>query len=114
MTGFSIPSPPPEEMKCDFCSSKPVRWAYPARPHVMGQLPSLGFEARSPDDWAACEPCHQIIQLADRDRLSRRSAKRYARIYGGTWQSHYKLLREVHDNFWAAREGAPEPHEVTT
>lgn len=115
MRHFQQPTPPPGQEKCDFCSAQPVKWRYPARAHVMGtvKLPGIHFEGRSPDDWAACQACHILIAQGERERLAVRSARRFARLHGGKVTQHVKHIRQVHDNFWAAREGAPEPIEVT-
>jgi hypothetical protein len=113
--GFKMPTPPPGEEVCDFCSAQPVKWAYPARPHKSGtavmakdDAPVAIFNFNSPDDWAACEDCHRLIQRGDRDGLAERSADRLGLSMLPRAES-VRILRGVHDNFWKSREGGPIP-----
>jgi hypothetical protein len=101
-------------MICDFCSSPDVRWRYPARDFtrsVMGVV-----DAGSRGDWAACDACHRLIRLSLRDKLVERCLKRYP-LYAALSKtekiSARRELRAIHDDFWASREGAPEPLEVS-
>lgn len=105
-------------MKCDFCSGQDIRWRYPARPHIMsnvGVVTDKGLEfvvtGGSADDWAACDECHALIARADRDALLERSVETYGSspIPRATLR---QIIRQIHDNFWAAREGAPAPIEI--
>lgn len=108
------PPPPPGQEVCDFCSERPVRWRYPARAHTTELSLGVGsVTAGSPDDWAACQTCHDIIRRSDRDALTQRSAEVLGQHINVPAPILVPELRKIHDNFWAAREGAPEPHEVT-
>jgi hypothetical protein len=114
-----------EHGQCDFCSSPDVRWAYPARdfvvdaetvarnvgaPELAGLIPDWG----SRGGWAACPACHALVQRGDRDRLAIRSAKRMRRVYASlSMREALTAVRRVQDDFWANREGAPEPIELT-
>jgi hypothetical protein len=98
--------------ECDFCSSPDVRYAYPARDFIIktpSEIPDWG----SAGGWAACPPCHALIQRGDRDRLARRSAKRMAKTYDISLRAALAAVRRAQDDFWANREGAPEPIELT-
>lgn len=68
---------------CDFCSQKPVVWAYPTKDSFLtGGVLALGSKTK-PDKmvtmtsygwWAACQTCHELIQKGERDTLAQRSA----------------------------------------
>lgn len=117
MIGMTTPVKP-EDWKCDFCSGRPVRWSYPARDSRMGtisaQLPSGGFEltGMSRGDWACCDDCHRLIQRADRDALFERAVEKFP-VKMIPRAIVRESIRTIQDNFWAAREGAPDPVEVT-
>jgi hypothetical protein len=65
--------------------------------------------------WAACPACHALIVRGDRERLTRRSAKRLCRKYRQEQNvilslgDAIRLLRPLHDDFWANRMGPPVP-----
>lgn len=114
--GDEVREAKPGEEVCDFCSNPEVRWSYPAHGTYIGdEIPTPGgpLLVGSPDDWAACDQCHRRIERGDRAGLARRAAKRYQRKYGLpaglTMTRVQQAIREAHDSFWAAREGAPEP-----
>lgn len=116
---LNMPTPiNPEDWKCDFCSGRPVRWSYPARDSQLGtisaQLPSGGFEltGMSRGDWACCDECHQLIKRADREELFERSFREFPMRGMLPNRIIRASIRTIQDNFWAAREGAPEPVEV--
>lgn len=101
-------------MICDFCSSPDVRWRYPARDFtrsVMGVV-----DAGSRGDWAACNACHRLIRRNLRDDLVERCLQHYP-IYAVLSEpakaAARRELRAIQDDFWASREGAPEPLEVS-
>lgn len=52
----------PEEIICDFCSSRAVVWDYENHPteHEDG-------------GWAACDPCSELIEMGDRQALEDRA-----------------------------------------
>lgn len=94
---------------CDFCSSPDVRWRYPARDFVISALEGAGSEG----GWAACPACHALIERGLRDKLTERSARRFARKHGIPVKAVKPQLRKLHDQFWANREGPPIPHQET-
>ena len=61
----------PDTICCDFCSSTPATWNYPAQTFttLIG-----GLVRTSEGDWAACDPCHALIEAGDMQGLARRSA----------------------------------------
>lgn len=99
-----------DQIICDFCSSTPVRWSYPARDfsarHTPG-VPDFGSEGA----WASCDPCAALVNAGDRDGLAERSANLFRRKYGETMPKAKLLdeLRSLHDRFWSNREGTPTP-----
>ena len=126
---FNRPTPPEGERKCDFCSSHDPQWKYPCRDYVQtehmdavlikrdtGDLKreSMSIEAHSQGAWAACPPCHALIERGDRERLARRSAKRLLKSVGTEMARAWSLgnatehVRRIHDAFWSNRLGAPE------
>lgn len=116
---------PPEGAICDFCSSPDVHWSFPARDVVTerefeaivvtskgADVQDVQIEHNSTGGWAACNVCAALIKHGDRDKLTLRSAKRQKRKLAeqGTFMSLASLvlmLRPLHDNFWASREGEP-------
>jgi hypothetical protein len=93
---------PEATMICDFCSSPAPAWRYPADSFtdIAG--------SRSVEDWLACEECHLLIVLGDRDALARRSLRapglRVAVAVLGRAET-IRYCRDLHDRFWNARRG---------
>jgi hypothetical protein len=64
---------------CDFCSSKEIAYRYPARTFVTDPVlvenpnPLVNLGTRSIADWAACEPCAELIEQYQYTRLAQRS-----------------------------------------
>lgn len=50
---------------CDFCLAPDPTWEFPANPTL---IPDGRFDA-SPDDWAACDECRELIEAGDFDAL---------------------------------------------
>ncbi len=102
----------PESPICDFCSSRDVRWRYPAIDAAPVILKGHGVivVAEAKGDWAACEICHKLIQADDRKGLVRRGAKTFAEKYPNfnMQADTEKLVHQIQDEFWAARTGPPE------
>lgn len=97
--------------QCDFCNSLAVAWAYPTR-DLSSTIPVPGKNAtvtiNSRGGWAACTPCHDLIEAGNRDGLAVRSAKAGNRR-GVPLHLIVAACRKVHDDFWANREGPPIP-----
>src|SRR5450432_127516 len=49
-----------EILQCDFCSMPGPVWRYPARSFIAYCAPNVAGE--SVGDWAACDPCHLLIE----------------------------------------------------
>ena len=82
-----------------------VVWAYPARPIV---LPAFGWA--SPDDWAACAACADLIERGAREALARRCAAQLLRLgelRPAELPGAVAAARLLHAAFFAARGGAP-------
>lgn len=95
---------------CDFCRGGPVTWAYPCRDfthHVKVPRGSLTFN--SSGGWAACEVCHGLIERSDRDRLCSRSAVTHPKAKTVPMRDLRRMVRGLHDDFWANREGPAVP-----
>ncbi len=56
---------------CDFCSSTPVTWSYPAKTHESFAME--GLRGESVGDWAACDICHEYIESDNWQALLDRS-----------------------------------------
>lgn len=102
----------PGEEQCDFCNSREPVYGYPCRGHTTGVVP-IGLDGgpgtttvQSPDDWAACQHCHDLIARGDRDALAKRSVDTMP-VFNLPEFVKQIAVRQAHDNFWAAREGAP-------
>jgi hypothetical protein len=85
---------------CDFCSSTEVEWTYPAHDIVVPEIKS-----RSVGAWAACGPCHTLIEADARDTLSWRAAKAMARAHKVNASDVIGWLRQMHAAFFRARKG---------
>jgi hypothetical protein len=59
---------------CDFCSLHEVAWSYPAMDFGVVD-PKLGWGSRG--GWAACGPCHEMIELHDQTGLAKRSVEMF-------------------------------------
>jgi len=60
-----------ENLQCDFCSAPRPAWRYPAWSFIAYRASNLAGE--SVGDWAACDDCHKLIEVNDRQRLAQRS-----------------------------------------
>ncbi len=87
---------------CDFCSSQPVAWRYPAETFVMGVFKKQVHQ--SIKDWAACEACHGLIEVGNRVALLARSVACYQSKYGYEPQAE-EMIRLAHDGFFEHRTG---------
>lgn len=107
------PDGPP---KCDFCSTRPVRWSYPARTFVR----TIGVtDVGSDGNWAACEDCYALIQAGNRDALVKRSMALFPQnnpdMANLNRQERRVLSREIRrtqDSFWEHRLGEPTAERV--
>lgn len=91
--------------RCDFCTATTVTWAYPARPVVL-----LEFGWGSPDDWAACAACADLIDRGAHEALARRCAAQLLRrgeLRPVKLPGAVAAARLLHGAFFAARCGAP-------
>ena len=89
-----------ENAVCDFCSATPVEWSYPATTFLSDQFSEWG----SAGSWAACQPCHDLIEADDYDALGSRSIEKYEIPLECRWEVRKSLLR-LHSQFRAARTG---------
>jgi hypothetical protein len=74
----------------------------------------MSIEGNSIGEWAACAPCHALIERGDYVKLARRSAKRMLRYVctpemAAAWslKDATEYCRRVHDDFRKNREGPP-------
>lgn len=95
---------------CDFCSSPEVVLAYPCR-NFSSEIHVPNAPGWSSDGWwAACANCAKLIEAGDRDGLARRAADTAPKPPGMDLKILIRLIRELHDNFWAHRQGPPIEH----
>ena len=89
------------EAICDFDSDPDVRWRYPADDFEM---PGTGWASQG--DWAACDPCSDLVEADDWDGLAERC------LIGVV--KHREAIRvrlmNLHERFAAARTGDRVPH----
>ena len=94
---------------CDFCTSPGASWVYPCEPFVSAQLvrPDTGsaLELRSSDPWAACDRCHEDIQLDRWHDISARAAE--SRPPGMSRDVYRRLVEDLHAGFRRHRRGEP-------
>jgi hypothetical protein len=96
----------PERMEdwiCDFCSTQPVYAEYPCADFTDQLAPILG----SCRAWIACRTCYELIQADKWNKLARRSAKRFAQVYGFSPAYAYEHHRQLHAKFREFRTGPP-------
>lgn len=96
------------ELRCDFCASRtePVDWAYPARDFpVPGPTGGVVAGVFSEGPWAACTPCHALIEAGDWGTLGRRSAANYAVTYEIPAADALPLILPLHAAFRTHRTG---------
>jgi hypothetical protein len=60
---------------CDFCCATPVLWCYPAKSFVAWT--TKHWVGESVAEWAACGPCHDLIEKDDRAGLLNRSVRMF-------------------------------------
>lgn len=115
-----VAAPLPGFGVCDFCGARGPKWSYPC-----GNL-STDFVAlkdgqvvqhdthHSVDDWAACEDCAAYIEADDQKGMTHRAAEAMAKAHGvpERAKSYEMQITELHEQFWAARNGPREPIEV--
>ena len=58
---------------CDFCSSEPGVFRYPATTFIAEGLSTADYAQQSIGDWAACATCHAMIEGAEMASLTIRS-----------------------------------------
>lgn len=92
---------------CDFCGEPEVHWRFPCRAFEMPS-PAPGPVRLSGDDWAACDPCKELIEADDLKALSRRAVdlaiKRKPRLKRGRVEIE-AVTRRLHRDFAANRTG---------
>lgn len=90
---------------CDLCSDPQPVWVYAAEDVAIGT--ALGMTHGSIGAWAACDPCHDLIEKGDREGLAQRSEEhlgKMSRVFQGLARQH---IRQAHDAFFLARKGTP-------
>ncbi len=104
---------------CDFCTAQTARpWCYPCRAFVAWELPAdqniLGVPvvADSPDDWAACDACHALIEAGDWEALAQRSAADSLSTRLGLRDHALAMMRDLHAKFRAHRAGPARQEEA--
>jgi hypothetical protein len=98
-------------LKCDFCgaSNGAVAWSYPCRLIVI-QGPA-GPVGMSPDAWAACDICHELIERGNRYPLAVRCAEGFDHPELGIPRDVImKYATYIHNKFFEARSGAATPY----
>ncbi len=89
--------------KCDFCSGFNIAWVYPAASFQF--IPGIGSEG----DWAACEPCAEIIETGDPVSLARHVARLYVEYHelgsADAVEVMAAALEDLHREFFAHRKG---------
>jgi len=100
-----------EDPICDFCSSSEVRWLYPAQ-SFSGTLIGIGDhevktqEFNSIGGWAACNVCHDLIELQDIEGLITRALELHS-VPRSQMNTLRSAMRDYHSTFWETK-GVPE------
>ena len=92
------------EHRCDFCSSLAPTWRYPCDSFVVDEE-LTGSEG----DWAACDVCHDAIEIRDLNKLAYRSLHGGVVLYEMFPAAERAVieqrLRAYHRSFLAHRRG---------
>lgn len=95
---------------CDFCSTQPVTWSYPARSFIAYVVGGIGGE--SVGSWAACEICHLLIESGDTEALADRAVETLSVRHPEIKALGKELLQEMkilHRSFLDHRVGSALP-----
>jgi len=92
---------------CDFCSTGNARWEYRCKDFAAPRIPGLPMTQMSRGSWAACDPCHALIEANKRAKLAKRGAKTAP---GKLRNEVVPLVRAMHDRFFANRIGEAIDH----
>jgi hypothetical protein len=97
---------------CDFCSSPEPRWEHRCHDNesvmiAVGSADELAttMGAGSLGSWAACDPCHDLIEAGSRDELARRAARRIGEQSGLPADLTLAATRQAHRQYWEFRVG---------
>ena len=105
----------PDQMRCDFCSTRVCVSLFPAATFVMSEERGvMGLEGnRSIGGFAACAPCREFVRAGNREALLKRSIRLLAQHpgardagYGGMFVFR-KAIQLTHDGFfnnWTGEE----------
>jgi len=93
----------PEQVKCDFCSSVPVAWAFPAKDFTL--IPEFAWG--STGGWAACRVCAELIDADQYAELTARALDLLP-LNGGEIPEFNKALAKLHLDFRESRTGPKE------
>lgn len=84
-----------DSLFCDFCGSPRIAWVYSADQIVFAEI-----GAATSDAWAACDPCHRLIEADDRGALAERCI-----VLRKMPSCCMPIARYVHGGFFKARKG---------
>lgn len=92
-------------LKCDFCSSPNIKWAYPCRDFTIPE--NL---AGSHGSFAACDECKALVESDNREALLNRSVNtipffKQGHIPTGLKRLLKEEIRRIHNSFFANRLG---------
>jgi len=87
----------PEIARCDFCGSDAPRWRYAAEDYTA--LVNETTVVTSLGDWAACTPCHQLIEAGDRLGLACRTLANHPDW--GSSNTIIERIMEIHARFFS-------------
>ena len=99
--------------QCDFCSTTPesgVSWLYPCTD--FEELDALGVGHRSIGDWAACDPCSQMVERNDYAGLFRATLPTIPEglsIPAAVMRQAREAAKRWHTSFFAHRSGPRRP-----
>lgn len=97
-------------LRCDFCSAPGPTWRYPARSFICYCVPNIAGESVA--DWAACDPCHSLIESGNRRDLAQRSLDELIMKHPEARAAAtelYEDLAELHRKFFEHRTGTALP-----
>jgi len=95
---------------CDFCEQPGIAWSYPCAEFTLPSPDPQYMGFGTDDDWAACGPCHDLIEAGDRRGLLDRAMRRwYRRVPKARWGEMRSELAVKLGGFDQHRRGDPEP-----
>jgi hypothetical protein len=99
--------PTPEKPRCDFCSNPDIHTTYDAPDLELGQSISdihklqtgKDFRLVSEGEWYSCEPCSQLVDAGEWEKLTARAMEAYVKMFPESKPYYNMLYRIVSEDY---------------